>query len=79
MSFSCILADHFYRVYQTLALRFSCISLGDVVVPRARTRYGERRFNVSAATLRKCQIIQTAPSLNIFENLLKTHLFAQED
>jgi hypothetical protein len=48
-----------------------------LVVPRARTRYGERRFNVSAATVwnKLPDSIQTAPSLNIFKKLLKTHLF----
>jgi hypothetical protein len=52
-----------------------------LVVPRARNRYGERRFNVSAATLwnKLPYSIQTAPSLNIFKKLLKTHLFTQED
>jgi hypothetical protein len=52
-----------------------------LVVPRAQTRYGECWFNVSAAMLwnKLPDSIQTAPNLNIFKKLLKTHLFTEED
>ena len=48
-----------------------------LVVPRARTQYGERRFSVSTAKLwnKLPEGLQKAPTLNIFKAMLKTHLF----
>jgi hypothetical protein len=59
------------NVYQPQRHLRSAGSLS-LVVPRARTLYGERWFNIFAATLwnKLPDSIQTAPSLNTFKKLL---------